>query len=195
MSFVWPVFATASFCLDVVLTFRQKIKHTTRPGTEIVTCPARCSRRLALEKKVWDVFYEAWFVGCVLSGGLSFTPWSKYMAQSPKGRLIQGLYKPIHGSCAIYFYPAVSTSLLIHFEIALTYIDRSFGFTELCIYIIYIYINSWSITVPRKANLDFNHPGTVHYTQTKSTSSEKTNGWNPNMEVWFRFDFPFQTGD
>ena len=35
------------------------------------------------------------------------TPWSKYMAQSPKGRLIQGLYKPIHGNRAIYFYPGV----------------------------------------------------------------------------------------
>ena len=35
------------------------------------------------------------------------TPWSKYMAQSPKGGLIQGLYKPIHGNCAIYFYPGV----------------------------------------------------------------------------------------
>ena len=35
------------------------------------------------------------------------TPWSKYMAQSPKGRLIQGLYKPIHGDCATYFYPGV----------------------------------------------------------------------------------------
>ena len=33
------------------------------------------------------------------------TPWSTYMAQSPKGRLIQGLCKSIHGSCAIYFYP------------------------------------------------------------------------------------------
>ena len=30
------------------------------------------------------------------------------MAQSPKGRLIQGLYKPIHGNCAIYFYPGVT---------------------------------------------------------------------------------------
>ena len=36
-----------------------------------------------------------------------YTPWSKYMAQSPKGRLIQGLYKPIHDNCAIYFYPGV----------------------------------------------------------------------------------------
>ena len=27
------------------------------------------------------------------------------MAQSPKGRSIQGLSKPIHGNCAIYFYP------------------------------------------------------------------------------------------
>ena len=29
------------------------------------------------------------------------------MAQSPKGRLIIGLYKPIRGNCAIYFYPGV----------------------------------------------------------------------------------------
>ena len=29
------------------------------------------------------------------------------VAQSPKGRLIQGLHKPIHDNCAIYFYPAV----------------------------------------------------------------------------------------
>ena len=35
------------------------------------------------------------------------TPWSKYVAQSPKGRLVQSLYKPIHGECAIYFYPGV----------------------------------------------------------------------------------------
>ena len=35
------------------------------------------------------------------------TPWSKYMAQSPKGRWIQGWYKPIQGNCAIYFYPGV----------------------------------------------------------------------------------------
>ena len=39
---------------------------------------------------------------------LPSTLWSKYMAQSPKGRLIQGLYKRIHGNCAIYFYPGVS---------------------------------------------------------------------------------------
>ena len=25
------------------------------------------------------------------------------MAQTPKGRLVQGLYKPIHGTCAMYF--------------------------------------------------------------------------------------------
>ena len=31
------------------------------------------------------------------------TPWPKYMAQSPKGGFIQGLYKPIHDNCAIYF--------------------------------------------------------------------------------------------
>ena len=35
------------------------------------------------------------------------TPWSKYMAQSPKAWLIHGLYKPIRGNCAIYFYPGV----------------------------------------------------------------------------------------
>ena len=32
------------------------------------------------------------------------------MAQPQKGRLIQGLYKPIHGNCAIYFYPGVYSS-------------------------------------------------------------------------------------
>ena len=31
----------------------------------------------------------------------------KYMAQSPKGRLRQGLHMPKHGNCAIYFYPDV----------------------------------------------------------------------------------------
>ena len=36
------------------------------------------------------------------------TLWSKYMAQSLKGRLIHGLYQPIHGKCAIYFYPGVA---------------------------------------------------------------------------------------
>ena len=35
------------------------------------------------------------------------------MSQSPKGRLIQGLYKPIDGNCAIYFYPGV-TGLITH---------------------------------------------------------------------------------
>ena len=34
------------------------------------------------------------------------------MAQSPKGRLIQGLYKPIQGNCAIYFYPGVTGMIL-----------------------------------------------------------------------------------
>ena len=29
------------------------------------------------------------------------------MAQTPKGRLVQGLYKPIHGNCAMYFYLGV----------------------------------------------------------------------------------------
>ena len=29
------------------------------------------------------------------------------MAQSPKGSLVQGFYKPIHGSCAMYFYLGV----------------------------------------------------------------------------------------
>ena len=44
----------------------------------------------------------------LVSGEVTCTPWSKYMAQSPKGRLIQGLHKPIHGNCAIYFYPGVT---------------------------------------------------------------------------------------
>ena len=35
------------------------------------------------------------------------TLWSKCMAQSPKGGLVHGLYNPIHGVCAIYFYPGV----------------------------------------------------------------------------------------
>ena len=36
----------------------------------------------------------------------TITPWSKHMAQSPKGGLIQFFFKkPIHGNCAIYFYP------------------------------------------------------------------------------------------
>ena len=30
------------------------------------------------------------------------------MAQSPKGWLVHGLYKPRHGDCAICFYPGVS---------------------------------------------------------------------------------------
>ena len=55
-----------------------------------------------------------WLVG--FFRGWNITPWSKYMAQSPKGRLIQGLYKPIHGSCAIYFYPGVQ-SYVIHQKI------------------------------------------------------------------------------
>ena len=38
------------------------------------------------------------------------TQWSKYMAQSPKGRLKHGLYKPIHGNCAIYLYLGVISS-------------------------------------------------------------------------------------
>ena len=38
-----------------------------------------------------------------------FTLWSKYMAQSPKGGLV-GLYYPIHGDCAIYFYPGAPPS-------------------------------------------------------------------------------------
>ena len=48
-----------------------------------------------------------------------YTPRSKYMAQSRKGRLIQGLYKPIHGNCAIYFYPGVSVYMYV--AVLLTY--------------------------------------------------------------------------
>ena len=43
------------------------------------------------------------------------TPWSKYMAQSPKGGLIRGLYEPVHDTCAIYFYPGV-----LRFQISYT---------------------------------------------------------------------------
>ena len=32
------------------------------------------------------------------------------MAQTPKGRLVQGLYKPIHRTCAMYFYLGVNTN-------------------------------------------------------------------------------------
>ena len=35
------------------------------------------------------------------------TIWSKYMAQSPKGRFVHGLHKPVHGDCASYFYSGV----------------------------------------------------------------------------------------
>ena len=49
------------------------------------------------------------------------TPWSKYMAPSPKARLILGLYKLIQGKCALYFYPGVkiwvvATQLFFHFQ-------------------------------------------------------------------------------
>ena len=36
------------------------------------------------------------------------------IAQSPKGRLIQGLYEPIQGNCAIYFCPGPADS--VHFR-------------------------------------------------------------------------------
>ncbi len=44
----------------------------------------------------------------------SGTPRSKYMAQVPKCRLVQALYKPMHSNCAIYFYPGLPYSG-IHF--------------------------------------------------------------------------------
>ena len=38
----------------------------------------------------------------------NFAPWSKYMAnRPPRGRFIQGFYKPMQGKCAIYFCPGV----------------------------------------------------------------------------------------
>ena len=59
----------------------------------------------------------------------SYTPWSKYMARSPKGRLIQGLYKPIHGNSAIYFYPGVTSRGPAHLgEILLD--DSNLKFTK-----------------------------------------------------------------
>ncbi len=36
------------------------------------------------------------------------------MAQTPKGRLVQSLYKPIHGTCAMYFYLGVNCFYIIH---------------------------------------------------------------------------------
>ena len=42
-----------------------------------------------------------------------YTPWSKYKPQSPKGRLMIGLYKPIHCNWAIYFYPGVNCAFVV----------------------------------------------------------------------------------
>ena len=54
-----------------------------------------------------------------------YTPLSKYMAQSPKGRFTIGLYKPIHGNCAIYFYPGVSIhNYISYIYLAFTYINE-----------------------------------------------------------------------
>ena len=36
------------------------------------------------------------------------------VAQSPKGRLVHGFYNPIHGDCAIYFYPGVKKRKSVH---------------------------------------------------------------------------------
>ena len=45
----------------------------------------------------------------------NFAPWSKYMAnRPPRGRFIQGLYKPTQGKCAIYSYPGVSNQVFWH---------------------------------------------------------------------------------
>jgi len=52
-----------------------------------------------------DITRDKWI--CFLIIYTYNTPWSRYMAQSPKGRWIQGLHKPIQGNCAIYFYPGV----------------------------------------------------------------------------------------
>ena len=39
---------------------------------------------------------------------LGYQKRSKYMAQSPKGRLVvQSLHRPIHGNCVFYFCPGV----------------------------------------------------------------------------------------
>ena len=54
-----------------------------------------------------------------------YTPLSKYMAQSPKGRFTIGLYKPMHGNCAIYFYPGVSIhNYISYIYLAFTYINE-----------------------------------------------------------------------
>ncbi len=39
---------------------------------------------------------------------IRYSTWGqKYMAQTPKGRFVQGVYKPIHRTCAMYFYLGV----------------------------------------------------------------------------------------
>ena len=35
-------------------------------------------------------------------------PWMEWRHSPAKGRFVQGLYKPIHGYCAIYFYTGVT---------------------------------------------------------------------------------------
>ncbi len=69
-----------------------------------------------------------------------------------------------------------STSLLIHFEIDLYWqVLWIHGFTD-------------GFFGPRKAWILIIQAQYI-------TPTEKTNGWNPNMEVCFRFDFPFQMGE
>ena len=53
------------------------------------------------------VFFLVDFFFFIYDPYISLTLWSKYMAQSPKGRLVHGLYNPRHGDCAIYFSPVV----------------------------------------------------------------------------------------
>ena len=64
---------------------------------------------LATSRSCQPPFGRQWDCLCRRRGGVPVIcwVWSKYMAGSlsPNGRLIKGLYKPIHGNCAIYFYP------------------------------------------------------------------------------------------
>ena len=69
-------------------------------------CMLQVDLRGFVHQAVW-VFMWSFHVHGIY---ISFTLWSKYMAQSPKGSLVHGFYNfynPIHGDCAIYFYPGV----------------------------------------------------------------------------------------
>ena len=58
----------------------------------------------------WIKFYSSfWLYNNIFKKNI--TPWWQYISQSLKGMVVQGLYKPLDGNCAIYFYPSVKGSL------------------------------------------------------------------------------------